>query len=98
MWLRTPSNEGFNRSVAGETGAYMAWWQRWLDLASYRGPEVPDVDRRVEAVVALWHEPVPGTWKRERDARLLDRTRRYCRTHTGGQRVPRGEHAIEHEI
>ncbi|MDQ3629994.1 MAG: hypothetical protein M3417_01700 [Actinomycetota bacterium] len=69
-----------------------------MKVAEFRGRNVPSLDDRIEAIVALWSEPIPGLWKRDQDPRLLNPERRYCRTHTGGDRVPRGEHAIEQEI
>src|SRR4051812_28896243 len=74
------------------------WTRRWMKEAQYQGPEVPEVEARIARVVALWEEPIPTGWERAQDARLLEPGRRYCRTHRGGQGVPRGEHAIEFEI
>jgi hypothetical protein len=67
-----------------------------MELAGFQGKHVPE--GRVELVHALWREPVPGVWKRDRDPRVLRPETRYCRTHTGGEGIPRGEHKIEHEI
>jgi len=66
--------------------------------AKYEGREVPNANARIDEVLVRWDAPVPGTWKRGPDARVLVPGKRYCRTHPGGAQVPRGEHAIEHEI
>jgi hypothetical protein len=79
-------------------GAFSDWAEGWMACARYRGRDVPDPDRRIDEVLARWDAPVPGGWKRGDDARVLVSGRRYCRTHPGGARVPRGEHVIEHEI
>src|SRR4051812_32162776 len=75
---------------------FREWAQRWMDLAAFEGARVPET--RIQSVTDLWRQPIPGTWKRDRDARLLDPATRYSRTHAGGAKVPRGEHRIEHEI
>src|SRR5436853_253970 len=75
---------------------FTGWARRWTCLAAFEGTQVPE--GRIEGVLDLWREPIPGTWKRDRDPRLLNPEKRYCRTHTGGEAVPRGEHATEHEI
>jgi hypothetical protein len=69
-----------------------------MELAAYEGREVLNADDRIEKVVALWHMPIPGGWKREKDARLLDPEKRYCRGNVGPDGNRRGEHRIEHEI
>jgi hypothetical protein len=82
--------------VEWDNTAFTGWARRWMTLAGFQGTEVPA--GRVEEVLALWREPVPGTWRRDRDAALANRDTRYRRTHTGGVRIPRGEHKIEHDI
>jgi hypothetical protein len=79
-------------------GAFAEWAVDWMTCATYRGRDVPGVDRRIEGVLARWDAAVPGVWRRNRDERILVPGRRYCRTHTGGTRLPRGEHKIEHQI
>lgn len=87
------------RDAADAPGApFTAWSRSWMSLAEYRGRRVPDEEERIAQLVALWHEPILGSWERGVDARLLDAGRHYQRTHTGGSGMPRGEHAIEHEI
>ena len=85
--------------MTAEAGTpFSIWARRWMRLAEYQGPRVPDEDDRIAELVALWHEPIPGDWSRGQDPRLLDPERHYLRTHTGGDKIPRGEHAIEHDI
>lgn len=67
-----------------------------MDLARYTGPEIPDPSRRIDELLALWREAVPGDWRRDDDAQLLDPSRRYRRTHKHEE--PNPEHAIELEI
>jgi hypothetical protein len=78
------------------TTQFSSWAKRWMDLARFTGPQLPDPSHRTEQLVALWHEPVPGEWRRGDDAQLLERTCRYRRTHKHG--TPSPEHAIELEI
>jgi hypothetical protein len=67
-----------------------------MDLARYSGPRLPDPVWRTEQLVTLWSEAVPGEWRRGDDDQLLDRTRRYRRTHK--HETPNPEHAIELEM
>ena len=71
---------------------------KWMDLARFPGRHLLDVESRIAKVVALWEKPIPPGWKREsgRDSRLLKS--RYGRGRKRENHVPRGEHAIEHEI
>jgi hypothetical protein len=80
-------------------GSFSDWAGAWLTLAQYAGSVVPDVAARIASVVTLWHQPIPTeTWRRGRDARLLDPTRRYCRGNHHAGAVRRGEHALEYEL
>jgi hypothetical protein len=79
-------------------GAFTAWSTEWMEPARYEGRDVPDADARIDEVLARWDAPVPGTWKRPADPRVLVPGKRYCRTHPGGEQVPRGEHIVEHEV
>jgi hypothetical protein len=85
-------------SATGGGSRFSDWAERWMELANYRGIEIRDVDDRIEGVVALWHEPIPGDWKRVEDERLIDPTSRYCRGNADPRRKRRGEHAIEYDI
>src|SRR2546423_10989269 len=72
------------------------WACRWMTLANYRGAEVPDIAARIDGVLELWHEQVPGDWKRGADHRLLRPGCCYTRGNLFGLR--RGEHKIEYEM
>lgn len=73
---------------------FAKWRSRWGDQAKYQGPNVPDVDARIKALLDLWRVPVPGNWQRTIDSQLLGP--RYRR---GDFRAPHaGEHRIEHEM
>ena len=57
-------------------------------------PHLPEPQARIQRVLDLWDEPIPGSWERGFDTQLLgDRYRRgdFNRPHGG-------EHTIEHEI
>ena len=63
-------------------------------LARYEGPTVPDVSHRIEELVRLWQEEIPGSWQRGVDPQLLGP--RYRRGDVDAPNA--GEHKIEHEI
>lgn len=71
------------------------WARRWMQLAKFSGKRLPDEERSIADLLALWREPIPPGWERGRDSRLLDRERRYCRREDG---VRRGEYVIEGEL
>lgn len=75
---------------------FQQWATRWIDLAGYDGAELLDAEDRIEQVLALWQETIPGNWQRGCDEQLL--RLRYRRTHTRGRPVAGGEHEIEHQI
>jgi hypothetical protein len=77
---------------------FTIWANRWMKLATYRGKTFPEDEGRIDQVVALWDEPIPGAWKREKDLRLLKADRRYCRRNAGEKDLRRGEHALEYEV
>jgi hypothetical protein len=77
-----------------ESNSFADWANRWMVLARYDGPVVPDVSHRIEQLVSLWREEIPGQWQRGVDSQLLGP--RYRR---GDVDAPHpGEHTIEHEI
>ena len=77
-----------------ESNSFADWANRWMVLARYEGPVVPDVSHRIEQLVSLWREEIPGQWQRGVDSQLLGP--RYRR---GDLDAPHpGEHTIEHEI
>jgi hypothetical protein len=80
-------------SAAGEKG-FVAWANSWMHLARYEGAVVADVDQRIEQLVRLWQDPIPGSWLRTTDVQLHgERYRRGDRAQPNA-----GEHMIEHEI
>jgi hypothetical protein len=75
-------------------GMFTEWGNRWMDLAEYRGPSVPNVSMRIEQLLQLWQDPIPEPWRRAVDPKLHDS--RYRR---GDLLKPNpGEHTIEHAI
>ncbi|MBF0273054.1 MAG: hypothetical protein HQL98_13475 [Magnetococcales bacterium] len=77
------------------TDSFQAWRQRWDDLMSYTGSDLPEPQQRIESLRQLWNQPVPGGWKRGVDPQLRDDDR-YRRGDRG--RPNPGEHQMEHEI
>ena len=73
---------------------FLDWANRWMTLAQYDGAFVPDVASRIEGIVSLWREPIPGAWQRGIDPQLLGA--RYRRGDVGAPHP--GEHSIEHSI
>lgn len=83
-----------SKPILAEHSSFSVWIGRWLAIARYQGPLVPDVSQRIEQAVQQWREPIPRSWQRGLDLQLLGN--RYRR---GDIDAPRkGEHAIEHEI
>ncbi len=74
--------------------SFAAWRRRWDALAEFTGPQLPDPAGRIEAVLHLWDEAVPGIWQRNEDLQLHGP--RYRRGDAGAPHP--GEHTIEHEI
>jgi hypothetical protein len=77
--------------------SFAAWRDRWQRLAEFEGAHLPDPDRRLEQLLALWQEPIPGKWQREpgwdTDKWKASPYRR------GDLAAPRaGEHAMERTI
>jgi hypothetical protein len=44
---------------------FATWRDRWQRLAVFDGAHLPDPDRRLEQLLALWQEPILGKWQRE---------------------------------
>jgi len=76
-------------------GQFESWTRRWTDLATFNGPHLPEPASRIQRVLDLWDEQIPGSFVRGGvDAQLLGpRYRRgdFAQPHPG-------EHMIEHEI
>jgi hypothetical protein len=80
-------------STAGQE-SFVTWANSWMHVARYDGAVVADVDQRIEQLVRLWHDPIPGSWLRTTDVQLHgERYRRGDRAQPNA-----GEHMIEHEI
>jgi hypothetical protein len=74
------------------------WAESWLKLAHYAGPDIADLESRLEGLRFLWRTDVPPGWERPVDARLIHPERRYLRTHASGQPKRGSEHELEYEI
>jgi hypothetical protein len=84
----------------GETSAdqqletFARWRDRWTVLAEYQSNSIPGIQHRIDQLVSLWKEPIPGAWQRGIDPQLL-----FVRYRRGDLHNPHpGEHSIEHEI
>jgi hypothetical protein len=64
----------------------------WLELQTFGGKAVPDVDGRIEALIALWEAPIGSGWQRGVDARICGPDRY---TRSDALKPHLGEHAIE---
>jgi len=77
-----------------ELGGFARWRDRWTVLAEYQSKSIPGIQHRIDQLVSLWKEPIPGAWQRGIDPQLL-----YVRYRRGDLYKPHpGEHTIEHEI
>lgn len=77
-----------------ELGSFARWRDRWTVLAEYQSKSIPGIQHRIEQLVSLWKEPIPGAWQRGIDPQLL-----YVRYRRGDLYKPHtGEHTIEHQI
>jgi hypothetical protein len=87
-------NEAVPRGQMANCEPFIEWRHHWSDLAEYDGASVPDARKRIDDLISLWREPVPGEWQRGLDPQLL--CARYRR---GDLDAPHnGEHLIEYEI
>jgi hypothetical protein len=77
---------------------FTTWAENWLTCAKYAGPDLLDVEARIDAVLELWRGPVPTGWERGDDPTLLDPTRRYRRTHAGRPDGPVSEALLESDV
>ncbi len=92
--IRTPEI-GPPQSVATPDSGFARWVHRWTELATFTGSNLPEPDRRIQQVLALWDDPIPGTWERGIDPQL-NKGSRYRRGDFANPHP--GEHTIEHEI
>ncbi len=92
-----PSNHAFQDNqitTREEDTEFAVWADRWMTIAKHTGPSIDNIAGRVERLVQLWKEPIPGRWERGKDSQLMGT--RYRRGNLNKTR--RGEHAIEYEI
>ena len=74
--------------------SFAVWADRWMAIARHSGPSIVDVMRRIDQLVRLWKDPIPGRWERVADSQLMGGRYRRGNLHT----TRRGEHLIEYEI
>jgi hypothetical protein len=76
---------------------FATWRDRWQRLAVFDGAHLPDPDRSLEQLLALWQEPIPGKWQRE-PGKDTDKWKAspYRRTDLAAPRA--GEHTMERTI
>jgi len=77
--------------------SFATWRDRWQRLAEFEGAHLPNPERRIDQLLALWQEPIPGKWQREPGK---DTDKWKASTYRRGDlAAPRaGEHAMEHTI
>lgn len=74
--------------------SFAAWCKQWELLGTFQGAILPNAEERIQRVLELWQQEIPGRWRRGIDPQLLGG--RYRR---GDLRDPHpGEHTIEHRI
>jgi hypothetical protein len=78
-------SEGRPRSV------FEQWTAKWKELANWAGLPLEDENDGIRSALALWREPISGSWMRGVDSQLLGP--RYRRGDVASPH--RGEHAIE---
>jgi hypothetical protein len=54
-----------------ELGSFARWRDRWTVLAEYQSNSIPGIQHRIDQLVSLWKEPIPGAWQRGIDPQLL---------------------------
>jgi hypothetical protein len=81
-------------ATRAEDTEFAIWADQWMTIAKHTGPFLDNIAGRVERLVQLWKEPIPGQWKRGKDSQLMGP--RYRRGNLDKTR--QGEHAIEYEI
>jgi len=91
---KPPSSHGTFSQASTEAleKSFAAWFDQWHHMARFHGSTLPDAENRIQQVLELWDQPIPGKWKRGIDLQLLGGVR-YRR---GDLHAPhQGEHAIE---
>lgn len=83
--------------IAGMSGhAFTQWSRGWMQLADFTSSH--DACARIDSVLELCDQPVPGRWWRGPDERLRDPYRRYQRGDGMPGRQRTGEHALEYDV
>lgn len=77
--------------------SFSAWRDRWQRPASFEGSHLPNPDHRIDQLLALWQEPVPGKWQRELGWDT-DKWRKGPYRRSDLESPHAGEHAMEREI
>jgi hypothetical protein len=77
--------------------SFAVWRDRWQRLAEFEGAHLSDPNHRIDQLLTLWQDPIPGKWQREpgwdRDKWKVGPYRR------GDLAAPRaGEHTMERTI
>jgi hypothetical protein len=74
--------------------SFAAWCKQWELLGMFQGPILPQPEKRIQLLIELWQQEIPGRWQRGIDPQLLGG--RYRR---GDLHHPHpGEHTLEHQI
>lgn len=84
--------------MAGVSTNFEGWFREWTRLAEFQGPTLSDAPGRIDGVVEHWRAPIPGSWERSLDLRLLDPSERYLRGDRHDADRRKGEHALEFEV
>ena len=69
------------------------WLRAWKELMTYTGSRVPNPEKRIKEMIALWQKEIPGKWQREDLPRNLIG---YRRKPDGNKPTP--EHELEKEL
>lgn len=93
----SPARSIASSAAFSSTNGFAAWRDRWQRLAEYGGGHLHDPERRIDQLLSLWQEPIPGKWQREHgwdtDKWQASPYRR------GNLAAPHNcEHAMEHAI
>jgi hypothetical protein len=81
-------------ALSTEGTPFAEWASRWMTIAQQSGPSFGNAASRIDQLVQLWQQPIPGQWERGIDLQL--NRERYRRGNSDKTR--QGEHAIEYEI
>lgn len=62
---RSPVNSVTPSREISLTDSFAAWRDRWQCLAEFEGAHLPNPENRIDQILTLWQEPIPGKWQRE---------------------------------